>query len=221
MPTDFNKAADNNIAISQPIQPPPVDQNISQGESMPPAKEKPLTLRELLTMGLAQPDIDRVNLICDKLRSGDFLINFMFDPNTLLDLNINRHISASLRILSTSEREEYEAYLYGKDPLGLYADKDAAEIADIKKTESMSDSQARELFLRSFPKDIAQARYSRVALSASLVKLQGKSLGKTVKERFEEIGKLPIYLTQQITGYLGLIERAVKIELSDDGTIKN
>ena len=221
MPTDFNKAADNNNAISQPIHASPSIPTDLPGENMPPEKEKPLTLRELLTMGLTQPDIDRVNLICEKLRSGDFLINFMFDPNTLLDLNINRHISASLRILSTAEREEYEAYLYGKDPLGLYTDKDAAEIADIKKTESVSDSQARELFLRSFPKDIAQARYSRVALSASLVKLQGKSLGKTVKERFDEIGKLPIYLTQQITGNLGLIERAVKIELSDDGTIKN
>jgi len=63
MPTDFNKAADNNNAISQPIHASPSIPTDLPGENMPPEKEKPLTLRELLTMGLTQPDIDRVNLM--------------------------------------------------------------------------------------------------------------------------------------------------------------
>ena len=105
--------------------------------------------------------------------------------------------------------------------MNLYIDKDTAEIKAIAASENVSELQARELFLRVFPKDIAQARYSRVVLAASLLRLQGKAIGKTVKERFEEIGKLPVYISQQISGNLGLLERAIKIALSDDAIIKN
>lgn len=221
MPVDFNNKQQSQPQPSSQAVPVASNPEVEPQTKAKPEKEAPMTIQEMLTLGLSQADKDKVMLLHGQLTSGDFLVNFMFDVNTTIDIDINRHLKASLRIISTAEREDYDAYLYGKDPLNLYNDKDTAEIKAIAASENVSELQARELFLRVFPKDIAQARYSRVVLAASLLRLQGKAIGKTVKERFEEIGKLPVYISQQISGNLGLLERAIKIALSDDAIIKN
>lgn len=224
MPVDFNKPTQppQKNTPMQPQTPPAIESNESQAPETPKQeKEAPMTIQEMMTLGLSQADKDKVMALHKQLTEGDFLVNFMFDANTTIDIDINRHMKVSLRVISTAEREDYDAYIWGKDPFGLYSEKDAEEIKEIAASENVSQLQARELFLRIFPKDIAQARYSRVVLAASLLKIQGKPLGRTIKERFEEIGKLPVYISQQISGNLGLLERAIKIALTDDAIIKN
>ena len=176
---------------------------------------------EILSEGLSPNELDILKIIRDEITATDFIPNFMFNDQASVTIKINKHVSVSFRSPSSAEQEDIEAYLYGKDPYKIFAEKDGKEIAELLEDRKLTSPEAKDIFLRSFPKSTAEARYAKVYLAAVMLKLNGKPLGKNICDRFTEIAKLPLYLFSQIYSNVGLFERAVKIELVDEGAIKN
>ena len=228
MPQNFNAPADSD---KKPQQTPPVpskqpqtstttDSPATPGATKEPEKRE--TVADILSKGLNASELGILAAIRKEIADTDFISNFMFNDQASVSLKINRHISVSLRSPSSSEQEDLEAYLFGKDPFELFKDKDDAEIKKITEEDSsLNTIEAREIYLRTFPKSAADSRYARAYLAAMLMRLNNKPIGRTLKERFLEISKMPLYLFQQIYSYVGLFERAVKIELTDEDAIKN
>lgn len=185
-----------------------------------PAEEKN-SLYDLVTAGLTQEEVTQLNIIRQTIVNQDYIVKCLFDANAAIDIKLNKHVKISVRMLSTKEREALEGYMYAKDEYGFYAASDEAEIKSLMTEASLDYANAKDLFLRMFPRGMAQNRYVNSAVVLSLLKLNGKSLGSSLSERFASVANLPSVLTQQVQAMLQLFERAVKLELADEASIKN
>ncbi len=224
MPKNFNDApaqAPKLSQMSQAITHP--DPLATENDPMPVnmQESKAPSLYETITAGLTSDDIRSLDAIRDDIIANEFIVKCLFSETAMLDIKVNKHVKISVRMLTTDERDNLEAYLYAKDVYGLYASDDEQEINTIMKESALDYSNAKDLFLRTFPRGIAQNRYVKTAVALSVLKINGKSTGADLRERFNAISKLPAILTQQIQGFLTLLERAVKLELSDENAIKN
>jgi len=216
MPKNFNSPEPQMQAQTQaPLEP------AAMPEAEKSIEHKTPTLYDAITVGLSREDINALDTIRKDIQANEFIVKCLFSEDAVLDIKINKHVKIAARVLSTEERDNLEGYLYAKDIYKLYADEDEGEIKAIMSEANLDFANAKDLFLRTFPKGVAQSRYVKTAVALSVMKINGKNTGNTLIERFHAISKLPAILTQQIQGYLTLFERAIKLELSDEESLKN
>lgn len=216
MPKNFNSPEPQMQAQTQA----PVESAVMP-EAEKPIEHKTPTLYDAITVGLSREDVNALDTIRKDIQANEFIVKCLFSEDATLDIKINKHVKIAARVLSTEERDNLEGYLYAKDIYKLYADEDEGEIKAIMSEANLDFANAKDLFLRTFPKGVAQSRYVKTAVALSVMKINGKNTGNTLLERFHAISKLPAILTQQIQGYLTLFERAIKLELSDEESLKN
>jgi len=216
MPKNFNSPEPQMQAQTQaPLE------SATMPEAEKPIEHKTPTLYDAITVGLSREDVNALDTIRKDIQANEFIVKCLFSEDAMLDIKINKHVKIAARVLSTEERDNLEGYLYAKDIYKLYADEDEGEIKAIMSEANLDFANAKDLFLRTFPKGVAQSRYVKTAVALSVMKINGKNTGNTLLERFHAISKLPAILTQQIQGYLTLFERAIKLELSDEESLKN
>jgi hypothetical protein len=216
MPKNFNSPEPQMQAQTQA----PLESAVMP-EAEKPIEHKTPTLYDAITVGLSREDVNALDTIRKDIQANEFIVKCLFSEDAMLDIKINKHVKIAARVLSTEERDNLEGYLYAKDIYKLYADEDEGEIKAIMSEANLDFANAKDLFLRTFPKGVAQSRYVKTAVALSVMKINGKNTGNTLLERFHAISKLPAILTQQIQGYLTLFERAIKLELSDEESLKN
>jgi len=219
MPQNFRDPKQQTPALQ--AQAPSPSQNQPQDQTQE-AAPKPPTFYDLVTRGMDESDKARLNTIREKIVNENAIPKFMFSEDAAFTFSANKYLTLTVRIMSSDEKEDVDGYSMAKDTLGLFTAKDESEIAKLKAAEpDLSSAQVRELFLRTFPKDVADSRMARVSLATSVLRINDKGVGANVKERFAAISKLPIVTIRQIQIALDLLDRAIKLELSDEAAIKN
>ena len=235
MPHNFknNPKPDKDVKIitpgaSDPSEAPLVsaDNNQQKTDTPPQDKaEKLPSLYEMITRGLNADGIKTVESIREMISQKNLLVEIMFNESATVPLDLGKY-NFSARVISTDERDTLDEYAFAKDPYGLYADKDRLAIDSIisdakAREEELTYGEAYNIFIRTFPNEVAHSRMSRALLAATITHINQKPLGTTIQERFSKIIKLPIYLINQMNAHLDLFERAIKLELSDEKSLKN
>lgn len=222
MPFNFKDAdaqKNNKPAQPNPVNHPPAD-DIENQEDI--ASKKDPSLEEILTSGMSQDDKAKLSALRANLVEQNAIIKFMFEPNPSFTFKLNKLLELTITIMPSDVVEDVQAYLWGKDPFDLFTEKDSRQIKQIMdENPDLSSGSARELFLRLFPKDIAELRHLRVTLAATILAINGKSTGNDLKSRFNSMAKLPMMTLTQMHRGVDLLDRAVKLELSSEESLKN
>lgn len=251
MPTDFKNKKNTNSQgrNKQPVNSQSPDQNsnreqpsvqtnsgVTNNESGPRAgteaintENTPITSTDIVLSGLSLSDKAQVAAIREKVQATNLIVNSMFstdDNYAGIDLQIMNGLTITARLLSNKDLENLDEYSSARDPFSLYKDEDDREIKDIMSAsaangDDMNYAMAKELYLRTFPKQVAVFRYSKVAASLAIVRINKKSTGRDLHQRFDTISGLPALIVQKMCFVLDLLERAVKLELLDENTVKN
>ncbi len=209
-------------AQTQPQHDITVGSRVDLPESQSESPVSPTPLKDLVTARLDKSQIALLESLRKRIVDENALVKFMFQEDSEFTFDISKLISVSIRMMNSEEREDVDSYLYGKDPFGLFVSKDQKEIDSLKALHpDASAYEIRDLFLRTFPRDLAQQRHSRVSLAACLLRLNGKPLGKTLSERFSNLSKLPLMTLISIQTGVDILDRAIRLELSDEESLKN
>jgi hypothetical protein len=181
------------------------------------------SLEDRFTADLSESEKSLLNQFRDKIKSENLVINMLFDADTSVQLPLFKDKTFDVRILTTENKDLLEKYSFGKDPLKLFESEDMAEISAIQGSgdDKISQSQAREIFLRTFPLETARRRYAAVSLAMVVVKINGKSTGSSIAERFDTLKKATSLMTQTLARHISIFERALTLELTDQDSIKN
>lgn len=123
------------------------------------------------------------------------------------------------KLLDGKEKYDVDQYQYGKDPLGLFTDDDARDIAQRMKLYDEDHKEAAIAFLQQQSIDAVTKRTTLVTLAFAIASFNNKKLGD-VKTSVAKIEKFQTPIIQKLAQIYNTFETVVVHMLQDDDLLK-